>query len=490
MFFDIISLQLKGFRRSPAFTQNLVSSILMGFFGLYFILVFVGLGAAAPYLLEESFPDKDIPTLIGVYFLYFIIYLFIIKLIFQNFGFSEFKRLLIQKFPKRSIIHFILTKSSVHWTNVIPLLGIIAYLISASLKQDYQINILIQGLVMVGLLFATNYKAFLFDKQLSINKVWTIAVLAIVFVINFLDFRGILPLSDVLEWIYLFFTKNIGFALIPIISAVVNYYLSYRTTVKIAYLEDLSDNVSSTSSMQVKSGIFSRFGKAGDLMELESKLILRNKRSRQMLWFVPFLLVYPLFITGSDDSMTMKFFVAIICTGGYAMTYGQLLLSWNSDHMDLLLTKMDRINDIFKAKYYLQCLYILSTGLLMIFWGFYKMEYFYLMPCMMVYNLGVVLFMYMFMASYNSKKINTNRGASMNYEGMSIGLFLILIPILAFPLVFYLVFAAIGYPFGGIIASFVLGLLGIIFHKKLIAASARLFIKNKYKIGSAFRAKS
>lgn len=489
MYLDILKLQFKAFRRSPAFNQNLLSTIVMGLIALYFLLMFIGLGAAIPYFAEDISPDKEGPILIGSYYLNFLIYLFVIKFVFQNFGFQQFKELIIQKIPKRTIIQFILLKSATHWTNVIPLLGILAYLISASIKVDYDMNIITHGLVMISLLYYVNYLAFWFNKQLPIKKKWTYLFLAVLILIQVLDYKGFLALSPILEYIYSFLTRHLAFAIIPFLGVVINYYLSYRSTLPVAYLEDLTTNTEPNKTMNLKSGIFSRFGNVGELMELELKLILRNKRSRQMaLMLTPFFISYPLIMDQQSESF--MFMVAIICTGAFALTYGQYLLSWNCDHFDLLLVKMEQLRDVFKAKYYLQVLSIVSTSLLASLWGFYNHKFFYLMPAMMIYNIGVVSFMYMFLASYNSKKINTNKSAYMNYEGTSIGMFLIIIPIIAIPLLLNFGFKAMGYMHGGIIATTFLGILGILFHKSLITASSKLFNKHKYKIGAAFRQKS
>jgi len=490
MFLKILSNSWKSFLRSPAFSQNLATTIMMGLFGLYFLVCFLALGAGAPFIMKEVAPDANGPMLIGRYFMYFIIYSFLMRLIFQNFGFKSLKQYILQKVPKKTIFHYLLFKTGLSPMNIIPFIGIAAYLVSAQYAPDYNINILTHGLVMVGLLFASNYKAFLFDKQLSINKVVTGIIIAAVIIINFLDYKGILPLGDLLEWLYSFFVTNIGTAIIPFIGAIVTYFLSFKSLTNVAYLED--DGASNTvTSLNLKSGLFSRFGKAGELMEMETKLILRNKRSRNMLFMIPFMFIYPLIIHSSDgmESIGWKMFVAIFCTGGVAMTYGQLLLSWNSDHFDLLLTKMTSIREIFKAKYLLQCFVILIQGSIMILWGFYRTEYFYLMPAMTFYNIGVVLFMYMLLASYNSKKIDAKKGAMMNSEGMSIALFLIIIPIMIIPLAFYFGFGAIGQHKIGVFLLALLGVVGFIFHNRLIDISVNLFKKNRYKIGKAFRTK-
>jgi len=482
----------KSFMRNPAFTQNLATTIMMGFVGLYFIIVFIALGAAAPHAITEMLPDVDGPLYFGRYFLYFIIYAFLSRLVFQNFGFKDMKQYILQKIPKSTLLHYILIKSGFNWINIMSLLGVIAYLVSASYAENYNLNLLNHGLVLVGLIYASNYKAFLFDKQLSINKILTGSIIIGVILINYLDYKGFIPLGNILEWLYSFLVMNIGTAILPTIGAIACYFLTYKTLNQIAYLEDNKSSEESISNVNIGSGLFARFGKAGKMMEMELKLILRNKRAKTMLYVIPLMGVYPAIIHGnggSMDSMGMMMFVAIFCTGGYALTYGQLLLSWNSGHFDLLLTKMSSIKEIFQAKYFLQCIIIIVQTLPMILWGFYKTEYFYLMPAMMLYNLGVVLFMYMLTASYNSKRVNTNKGAAMNYEGFSLALFLIIIPIMAIPVLFYYGANALGHPYLGIFLIGLLGLIGFVFHDKLINMSVSLFKKNRYKIGTAFRKK-
>ena len=77
----------------------------------------------------------------------------------------------------------------------------------------------------------------------------------------------------------------------------------------------------------------------------------------------------------------------------------------------------------------------------------------------------------------------------MNYEGFSMSLFLIIIPIMVVPIVLYHGCKYMGHPDLGIYLTGLIGLFGFIFHDKLIDISVALFKKNRYKIGTAFRTK-
>lgn len=490
MFGRITNLSFKSFYRSPAFSQNMGTTIMMGLMGLYFGLSSIAIGAGAPFFAEKFGEGDDPSSLIGKYFLYTIIYLFLGRLIFQNFGFKALKTYILQPIKKSTIFHYILGRTVFHWINTIALLGILAYLVSSSLHPNYNIDVLSNGLVMIGLLYLSNYAAFLTDKQLNINKVATGSIILAVVILNFLDVRGLIPLGSGLEYAYSLLTSHIGFAVLPLIATIALYFACLSVLQKVAYLED-EVSESTISEVGLRSGIFSRFGRSGELMEMEMKLILRNKRSRNMLYVVVMIFFYPMLSMLSDsyDDMGWYMFIAIFTTGGFALTYGQLLLSWNSGHFDLLLTKMQSIKEIFRAKYYLQAIIIVAQTMILVFYGFYKSEYFLLMPAMMFYNLGFVLFLYMLLASYNSKKVDTNKGAAMNYEGFSMSLFLIIIPIMVVPIVLYHGCRYFGYDDLGIYLTGLIGLVGFIFHDKLIDISVDLFKKNRHKIGTAFRTK-
>ncbi len=461
----------------------------MGIMGLYFSVSSIALGAGAPFLAKKLSGDGYPTVSIGKYFLYILLYLFFGRLVFQNFGFKSLKKYILRPIKKSKIYHYILGKTALHWINTITLLGIIAYLISSSVVPDYNINVLNHGIVMIGLLYFSNYAAFLIDKYLVLNKIITGGFILLMLILNFLDFRGIIPLGSFLEYIFSSLTSNIGLALLPIIATIIAYWASHKVLSKVAYLEDEKSDTS--TAINFRSGIFSRFGRAGEMMEMETKLILRNKRSRNMTYVFVMISLYPFMSSVGDtyNSMDWFMFIAIFTTGGFTLTYGQLFLSWNSGHFDLLLTRMESIKEIFKAKYYLQCAIIIAQTMILIFYGFYKTEYFLLMPAMMFYNLGFVLFLYMLLASYNSKKIDSNKGTAINHEGFSISLFLVVIPIMIVPIVLYHGCKFMGYPDLGIYLIALIGLVGFIFHHKLINISVALFKQNRYKIGTAFRTK-
>ena len=481
---QVVNLSWKSFVRSPAFSQNLGTTIIMGLFGLYFAFIFLAMGAAIPFAFKDSDKIMEAPNLVGSFYLFGLLYILIMRVVFQNFGFPLFKQYTLQKIRKSSIYHFVLIRSIWHWMNAIPMMAIMAYLISSNYSEEFQMNVFTNGLVMVGLLYLTNYLAFLIVKYLDINKKIVGSVLVILLILTFLDAKEYISLLPIFKDAYACLTSSVVIAILPILLSLAAYFFSFRFLKDRAYLEDQTE-VTTSNMFGVRKGLFSRFGKVGTLMELELKLIMRNKRSKSQMTMMCLFLFYPLLF--KSQSISLLLFVSIFITGAFALTYGQLLLSWNSDHFDLLLTRMSSLKEIFTAKYYLQLMSIVISALVTMPYGFYRFEFFYLIPVAALFNIGVVTFMYMLLASYNSKKIDISKGAAMNYEGLSIGLFLIVIPIFIIPIGIMLLANFLNVYAIGLLVIALLGLLGFIFRDGLINMSVNLFKKNRYKIGAAFR---
>ncbi|WP_373075212.1 DUF5687 family protein, partial [Zeaxanthinibacter enoshimensis] len=73
MFRHFISLQRKSFFRSSSFGKSLAIKILMGFFALYMLVSFLGLGVALYFILEKQFPGSDPLLILSEYLVYWVL---------------------------------------------------------------------------------------------------------------------------------------------------------------------------------------------------------------------------------------------------------------------------------------------------------------------------------------------------------------------------------------------------------------------------------
>ena len=198
------------------------------------------------------------------------------------------------------------------------------------------------------------------------------------------------------------------------------------------------------------------------------------------------MLTYPLIFSGEEYSGFL-IFVSIVVTGMFAMNYGQLMFSWNGSYFDLLLTRNVVLKDIFLAKYYLLSLSCITLTIPTLLYGFRDSIYFLYLPTMCIYNIGVSIYLYMILGCFKSKRIDVQKKATMNYEGISALHFLTMIPVIGIPYLIIFLSKLTSVDHLGLIILTLLGLIGIIFHHQIINWILSIFIKKKYAIAHTFR---
>ncbi len=489
MFRALFSHDIKKSLRSPALTQNMVSTVLLGLLGIYLAFNLIILGLFVDNILVEIFPNQDLLTKVGGLLVYYFLGDIIVRVLLQKFPHQDVKPYLALPISKTRLTHFVVLKSVRSFFNLIPLLMILPFVISA-MPDYYSLSTIISFLVLtVGWILFNNFLSYYLDRGFRVKPWLSGTAVFLLIVVFYLDYSGVIGLNHYLEQLFKWLTHTWPLPLLPWLAALIMYFLSFRITKNNYYLED---RVTSGDVRSFEIGWFHRFGNAGKLMDLEAKLIWRNKRSRSFLFISLLFMLYPLIFLGDDISnyMWLKIFIGLFMTGIFALNYGQLMLSWNSPHFDLLSSRQIEIKDIFKAKYYLLVLSCVICYVLSIPYGFLDSDYFLIFTSLFFFNIGGSIFMYMFLASYNSKRIDLGKGAMMNYEGISAAHFLIIIPIFFIPFGIYLIFNALGNSSLGIIMIGIVGLLGLIMHSYIIDTAVKSFQKNRYRIAAAFRKKS
>jgi hypothetical protein len=103
-----------------------------------------------------------------------------------------------------------------------------------------------------------------------------------------------------------------------------------------------------------------------------------------------------------------------------------------------------------------------------------------------IYNVGVNAHVILFGGSFNRKKIDLNQRAAFNYQGTGAVQWLLGIPLLLVPMgIFSLFYFLINFE-SGIAAIIICGLLGIVFHQKLMTFITSKYLDSKYKMINAF----
>ncbi len=117
------------------------------------------------------------------------------------------------------------------------------------------------------------------------------------------------------------------------------YMINTKYLIENLYLEELSTKAKSKISTDYP--FLNRFGKVGELVALELKLILRHKRSRTV-FLTGFLFLFYGFLFYRPEELDKSNFgimllAAILMTGISIVNYGQFMFAWQSAHFDGLL---------------------------------------------------------------------------------------------------------------------------------------------------------
>jgi hypothetical protein len=169
------------------------------------------------------------------------------------------------------------------------------------------------------------------------------------------------------------------------------------------------------------------------------------------------------------------------------MNYGQFLFSWQGAHFDFTLVQPTSIRQFVESKYWLLASTTLAWFLFSIPYVFLGWHFLLINLTASLYNIGINTFVVMNMSMWGAKKIDLKHPGSLNFEGIGAAQWLMGIPLIASPYLFYLPFSLMGYPVLGLISVGMAGLIGIVFQKLNIDFTTLRLSNRRHQMASNFR---
>ena len=476
--------------RSPIWAKNLLANVFLGFVGLMLMVYAIMAGVAIAFKLDDFFPGQDPVELINGALLYYFFFEFLLRFFLQNVPVLSIQPYLHLPIKKSQFLNFMLRKSQVSVFNLLALFLFTPTAILKVAKEYGALTGLLWLTMIIGMVFTIHFLGILFKKKLNDLPNLLLGMVVLVAGLGALDYFQVISFSSVSKQLFGAVLDQPVFAAIPVLLWVVLYRLNYVYLAKNTYPEEIS-----TKKNKAKvSGDFTflkRFGRIGELIGLELKLILRHKRPRNSLVMSGLLLFYGLFFytqDGFQELNGMFLFAGVFVTGSFFINHGQFLLSWESGYFDFIMTRRSNIRQYFEAKYYMFVVactiaFVASTG-----YAYFGVEIILFNLAAYLFNIGIGIPFVMRIAMYSPKKIDLNKGAAFNYEGVGAAQFLIALPVLGLPYVFYGPLAASGYGNYGLLLVALIGLVGFLLRNKAIEYLTSSFTKNRHKIAAGFRA--
>ncbi|HIE45203.1 MAG TPA: hypothetical protein EYP87_03310 [Flavobacteriaceae bacterium] len=488
MFKKFISLEWKQFKRSSYWQKSAVLNILLVIFALYFILSFLILGFAAFPMLKEQFPEKDPLKIVNGFLLFWLLFDLVFRYLMQKIPALKSKPLLSLPIKKKTITHYVLGKSIFSFFNIAPMFFVIPFGIMLYINDYSAVTAITWILTLLFLTLTLNFINFLVNKN---NKVFIIIASLLVLLLSLNHFK-IVDFNAVSASIFNSIVANPLYLIGPFALLISTYYLNFKDLLSKLFVDGaVSKNIKDISTSDLS--WTNRFGEMSTFLKNDMRLIWRNKRPRTVFLMSFIFLFYGLIFVTNDvynDKEAMLVFVAIFITGMFTMNFGQFIPAWDSSYYSMLMSQNIKYRKYLDSKWFLMTVMTSGLFLLSLPYAYFGFKIISLIFVGAIFNIGFTSLFILFAGAYNRKRIDLDRSAFANYQGTSATQFLMIIPIMLFPMI---IFGLTDYFFGfyaGASAIFSIGLIGIIFKNSLMNKIEKLYIKNKYKTVSAFEEKA
>ncbi len=485
---NFIQLQIKRVTRSSFWQKKLAINIIVGFFLFLLLLELLGLGFFLGKILSGAAKGGSPVLLLDKWLIYYFMVTFMMRFFIQNLPTMEITPLLHLPIKKSKISLYLNYRSLLSFFNFVPFLLFLPF--------TFKYLEVLSGTTFVwfaAIFFwelTSNFLVIHVKRKSTVTPSVMFVIFGIILVIGFLERFHIFSFSVISSWYFDNLLRYPEWILLPVVTAVFFFWENFRYTKNHSYLEDLTKKKKRSEKITSHLTVLEKRGVIGTLILKEVRLLLRNKRSKQMIFMLPLLLLYGLIFYPDPKNLSHQYIldlVGIFVSGGFLITYGQYILAWESRHFDFILTSNVNSEEFFHAKYYLMTIPTAMLFVLTLPYAYFGTKVLATNVVMLFYNLGINAPFLLFMASFNRKRMELDRGQMMNYQGVGLNNFLNVLPLVFVPMLLDGLFSVLfGYT-ASLVIIFMSGLAGIIFHRQFIALAVRFFRKNRYKIAEGFR---
>lgn len=485
-----ISLEWKQFFRASYFQKGLAIKILLILGALYFggMALFMGVGLF--FILKKALPEVDPIVSVNNFIVYWFLFEMLIRYFLQQLPVMNVKPLMTIPIKRNTVIHYLLGKTVLSFFNFLSLFLFLPFSI-VLLVKGYPIgNVLCWFLSILMITLSINFLNFLINKNNIVF--YTIATLLIALI--GLEYYRIFAVSEPIGAAFNALYNTPFLAIIPLLLVITLYYLNFKYIKKGFYLDDaVSKKIKEVNATDLS--WMNRFGSIAPFLKNDMKLIWRNARPKQVMMMSFMFLFYGLIFYTQEAYQEMPAilaFASMFVTGGFLMTFGQLVPSWDSEYYKLLMSQNIPYRKYLESKWYLMIVavaisFVLSTPYLYFGWKIFSM-----IAAGALFNIGLNSFITLFGGALNRVPIelNVKAKAFSNTNGFNPTQMLIALPKFLLPMgLFYIPYKLVNFE-TGILVLALSGVLGILFKNKLLSIIENVYQKGKYKTVAAFGEKN
>ncbi len=490
MYKRFISLQWKAFFRSASLGRSLGLKIFMALLAIYFAILFLLLGVGLYPILQEAFPGEEPLAIVNRWLLIYLGLELMMRFFIQTLPVMTVKPLLGLPIPKRKVVNYMLLQSLFSFFNFLPLLLVLPFAAFTAYKGDAGVGAMTGwAFAVYFLVLCVNYINFLLKKKFADNLKALLPYLGLVLLLYGLERFEIFSTTAIIASGMKAVLEIPFLAVIPLLMLVALYKWNQKVLLKRFYLdESLRGKVTEAKSQDFQ--WLRKFGNIAPFLQLDLKLIWRNKRPRSLIFISLLIMGYGLIFYPNETYQGMPaffVFVGIFMTGIFMINFGQFIPAWDSSYYSMMMSQNIPLKQYLNSK---AALIIFSIVLLTIFttpYVYFGYKVLIINLVCAVYNIGVNVPVLLLAGAYNRKRIDLEKSPFMNYQGTGAAQWLVALPLMVIPiLIFWLLNRFVSFEIAvGTLAA--LGFLGILLKNVIMDFIVQSYKKNKYAMINGFK---
>lgn len=484
-----LSLEWKQFTRSAAFTKGLVIKIFMFLGALYFGGIFIFLGVFLFKILEKAIPGVDPMISINQYLLYWVLIELAVRFFMHQLPVMNIKPLLVTPIKRPKIIRYLLNKTIFSFFNLGTLLFLVPFTAVLLYKGYPPIPVLAWFISLLCIILCLNFINFLINK----NNAYFYSIVSIAVVGITLNYYDVISFTSISQRIFYPLYQQPYLVLLPIALMFLLYKANYNLVSKQFFLDGIIRK--KVEKVETKDLSFmDKFGDIAPFLKNDVRMIWRNKRPKQVLLTGFFFVFYGLFFFTFDiykDNLFMTSFASIFITGGFLLTFGQYVPSWDSEYYKLMMSQNIPYYQYLKSKWTLMVVGVIASYILAIPYLYFGVQIFAMISAAALFNVGLNSFITLYGGALNRVPIELNVKANAfgNTQGFNATQLLISLPKMLGPYVIFIVpYYFLGFT-AGVVALAASGLIGLLLSKNFLRFIEKTYQRGKYKTIAAFAEK-
>lgn len=490
MFKQFLWLEYKSFFRSASLGKSLGLKVLLIFLAIYFSAAFLMLGIGLYPLIQKFFPGEDPLQLVNRFVLLWLVFELGMRFMLQTLPVLDIKPLLNLPIGRRKAVNYVLIKAMYSFFNFLPLFIVIPFGIFCIYKGQYNTwGILGWMLAMLAITQCVNFLNFIIKKKFTENLKALIPAILVVLAFSALEYFKIFEISFWFGKMMDFLVAHPFLAVVPIAIFFALFKWNQINLERKFYLD--AGLKQKQKDADTRDFVWTKkFGGIAPFLQLDLKLIWRNKRPKTTIYMSFLLLAYGLFFYPNDvyeGMSTFYFVIGIFMTGIFMMNFGQFVPSWDASYYSMIMAQNIPLKQYLASKAGLITFSIVVMAILTTPYVYFGWNILLINMVAALYNIGVNVPILLYAGSFNKKRIDLDKSPFMNYQGAGATQLLVGLPLMIVPGLLYWLFQTLINFEAALIILAVLGIIGILLRSSLLNYIAGAYQKRKYAMINGFK---